>query len=255
VRSSTATAARQRHLAADARLLDEVTAAAWRAPIVEDLDGWQLRYGYGFTGRANSAWPRRDRGGLRLEEKLARLDAFYRERELLPAAQVSPASEPPDLDDELGRRGWSRSGEVLLETAPAPAVSRPGRGVVLSDRPDESWLDVWLAVRGFPREEVERTLPMLGGGAGTLFARVGDVAVGRATAHDGWVAITCMGTLPEARRRGAARTVLDALTAWAAEREACLCLNVEATNLPARALYESSGFAPVSAYWYRRAPA
>ena len=93
---------------------------------------------------------------------------------------------------------------------------------------------------------------MLGGDA--VFARIGDVAVGRAAAHGDRVAITSMATLPEARRRGCARAILGALSAWARERGAALCLAVEATNEPARALYESVGFAPVYSYWYRTAP-
>jgi GNAT superfamily N-acetyltransferase len=48
--------------------------------------------------------------------------------------------------------------------------------------------------------------------------------------------------------------VLGALRGWAGERGARPCLNVEVSNEPARALYESAGFEPVYAYWYRTAP-
>src|SRR5579859_810247 len=96
--------------------LDEVTAVAWRAPVREELDGWELRYGYGITGRANSTWPRRDGGALPLGDRIARLEGWYRERGLPPKVQLSPASEPAGLDDELARRGWERSTDVLIET-------------------------------------------------------------------------------------------------------------------------------------------
>src|SRR5207244_8767855 len=108
-------------------------------------------------------------------------------------------------------------------------------------------VEVWLAGRGYPRAEGQRVLPMLGGDA--VFARIGDIAVGRAAAHGCRVAITSMATLPEARRRGCARSILRALAGWARERDAALCLAVEATNTPARTLYEGVGFAPVYAYW------
>jgi len=234
--------------------LDEVIAAAWRAPVLEELDGWELRYGYGLTGRANSAWPRRAGGGLTLGDRIRRLEAWYRERGLPPKVQLSPASEPDGLDEELERRGWTRSTDVLIETAEASAVE-PDRDVRLVGRPDAAWLDVWLGQRVFPRDQEDRVLPMLGGGDGeTVFARVGATAVGRGSHHDGWVAITCMATVPEARRQGAGRAVLFALVGWARERGAKLCLNVDAANEPARRLYESAGFEPQYPYWYRTAP-
>ena len=232
--------------------LDEVIAAAWRAPVREELDGWELRYGYGLTGRANSAWPRHD-GELELGERIGRLEAWYRERGLAPKVQLSPASEPALLDDELERRGWERSRDFLIETADASAAE-PDREVALVDRPDDAWLDIWLGLREFPRHRTEQVLPMLRSGD-SVFARAGDVAVGRATHHEGWVMVTCMATRPEARRRGAGRAVLSALIGWAYRRNASLCLNVAEENEPARSLYESAGFEPRYAYWYRTAPA
>ena len=230
--------------------LDEVTAAAWRAPVREELDGWELRYGHGLTGRANSAWPRRD-GRLPLADRIARLESWYRGHALPPKVQLSPASEPARLDDELAARGWERSNDVLIETADAFAAE-PDREVALLGRPDDAWLDVWLGSRVFPKDRVDDVLPMLESGD-SVFARVGEDAVGRATHHGGWVAVTCMATRPEARRRGAGRAVLAALTGWAYRREARLCLNVDAANEPARGLYESAGFKPKYPYWYRTA--
>jgi GNAT superfamily N-acetyltransferase len=237
--------------AAEIAQLDEAIAAAWRAPVREELDGWELRFGYGLTGRANSAWPRRD-GELPLADRITRLEAWYREHGLPPKVQLSPVSEPAALDEELAHRGWERSTDVLIETADASAVE-PDRDVELIDRPDDAWLDVWLGSRVFPREHVDRVLPMLEGGD-TVFVRVGGLAVGRGTHHEGWVAVTCMATRPEARRQGAGRAVLATLIRWAHNRRARLCLNVDASNEPARRLYESAGFEPQYPYWYRTAP-
>jgi len=232
--------------------LDEVIAATWPAPESQELDGWQLRFGHGFTGKANSAWPRRDHRSIPVAEKIAAVEAYYRSRALRPKVQLSPASEPAGLDDELAGRGYERSGEVLIETVDSPLDREASAEVRLLREPDEHWLGVWLAVRGYPRAEAHRVLPMLGGDA--VFARIDDVAVGRAAAHGDRVAITSMATLPEGRRRGCARSILGALAAWADERGAAICLAVEATNKPARALYEGVGFEPQYSYWYRTAP-
>jgi N-acetylglutamate synthase len=245
-------------LAPDIAVLDEVIAAAWRAPVVEELDGWQLRYGHGLTGRANSVWARRHEGRLPIGEKIGRAEAFYRERDLRPKVQLSPASEPEGLDGELAERGYARSSDVLIEIARSdpPAAATTTWEVALAAAPDELWLEIWLESRGLPSAASEHALSILcGSEAETVFARAGEVAIGRAVAHAGWAAVGSMATRPEARRRGAARAVLGALTGWAGGRGATPCLNVEVSNEPALALYESAGFEPVYAYWYRTAPA
>jgi GNAT superfamily N-acetyltransferase len=241
------------HSTADVAGLDEVIAATWPAPEAEELAGWRLRFGHGFTGRANSAWPRRDDGSMRLPDRIASVERFYRRHGLCPKVQLSPASEPAGLDGELAAQGYERSTEVLVETLGSPPDVRPPAGVLLATEPDALWLDVWFAVRGYPRARAPDVLPMLRGDA--VFARVDDVAVGRAAVHGGWAAITSMATRPGVRRSGHARAILSALIAWAREREARLCLAVDATNDPARALYEDVGFAPRYAYWYRTLPA
>ncbi len=237
--------------AVDLAGLDEAIAGTWPAPETEELAGWRLRFGHGFTGRANSAWPRRDDGSLALGERIARVERWYRERGLPPKLQLSPASEPAALDAELGTRGYDRSADVLIEIAESPAIE-PAAGVHLAAEPDETWLDVWFAVRGYPRGDEARVLPMLRAASGeTVFARIDGLAIGRAAVHAPWGVVTSMGTRPDARRRGLARSILAALVGWALDRGLTPCLNVDSTNGPARRLYERAGFEPVSAYWYR----
>ena len=84
------------------------------------------------------------------------------------------------------------------------------------------------------------------------FARVPGAAVGRGVVHRGWLGITSMVTVPEARRRGHARAIVSALASWAVDRGCThALLQVESTNEPARALYASIGFVPHHAYHYR----
>lgn len=59
----------------------------------------------------------------------------------------------------------------------------------------------------------------------------------------GIAAVISMWVAPEARRRGAAKALLDAVREWAAAAgDPLLRLHVVSTQLPARALYESYGF-------------
>ncbi|MBV9687271.1 MAG: GNAT family N-acetyltransferase, partial [Alphaproteobacteria bacterium] len=59
------------------------------------------------------------------------------------------------------------------------------------------------------------------------------------------------------RRRGYSRRIITALAAWAKDRGATgACLEVEAHNLPARALYDAVGLKrQLYGYHYRRQPA
>jgi N-acetylglutamate synthase len=61
-----------------------------------------------------------------------------------------------------------------------------------------------------------------------------------------------MGTRPEARRRGAATSVLHALASWAIDKGADrMYLQVEAANDAARQLYVRAGFETAYRYHYR----
>ena len=60
-----------------------------------------------------------------------------------------------------------------------------------------------------------------------------------------------MVTVPEARRRGHARAIVHSLARWAIERGCTRAmLQVDSTNVAARRLYASAGFAPHHEYRY-----
>jgi N-acetylglutamate synthase len=85
---------------------------------------------------------------------------------------------------------------------------------------------------------------------------IGDdvVAVGRAVADAGWVGVFGMATLPQARGKGAANSVLAALAGWAGAHEADrMYLQVERDNIPALRLYDRAGFSEICGYHYRTA--
>jgi ribosomal protein S18 acetylase RimI-like enzyme len=233
---------------------DELEAVAyefWRAPEVEELDGWRLRFAYGITGRANSVWPNGD-GTLPLDEKLERAEAWYRERGRPVLFQLTDAARPTGLDEALAARGYElRGAPVSVEIAPLDEVlARTSGDAEVSEDFDDGWLDLWAGSRGFENRAHARELLLQGDAA---FARIGDVAVGRGVAANGWLGITSMVTVPEARRRGHARALLHALARWGAARGCTnALLQVESTNAPARALYEAAGFVPQHEYHYRK---
>jgi GNAT superfamily N-acetyltransferase len=115
---------------------------------------------------------------------------------------------------------------------------------------DDTWLELWTGGREFEDLAVARAL-VTGSPGRTAFARVGEVAIGRGVAVDGWLGVTSMYTVPGARGRGHGSAVLRALVAWA---RAAGCtrglLQVDSTAGPALALYAREGFRPAYRYRY-----
>jgi GNAT superfamily N-acetyltransferase len=225
----------------------------WRAPEVEEVDGWRLRFAHGVSGRANSVWPN-GAGTLPLGEKIGRAEEWYRERGAPVLFQLTDASQPAGLDDALAERGYQlRSAPVSVETARVDDIIARTHGVAdLTQQLESAWLELWAGVRGFSNHEAARAILTDGH---VVFARIGDVAVGRGVIVREWLGITAMVTLPEARRRGHAMAIVHALARWAAEHRCTHALiQVEATNAAARKLYAHAGFVPHHEYHYRLLP-
>ncbi len=240
--------------------LEGVAARGWPAPDAQWLGEWQLRAADGFTARANSVRPLGS-PGLPIEEALDRVAAWYRERGLPPRVQVVVRSS---VDRELARRRWPAAPEVSVMTATLARVddriagkpaNRARDAVEIRDTASSAWLGLF---RGGDTPPVARAIlegpPVVG------FATCSDdagavVAIGRAVAEPPWLGLTAMEVAPHARRRGHARAVIAALTAWGRERGALRAyLEVLATNEAAIALYRSAGFSEHHRYACREAP-
>jgi GNAT superfamily N-acetyltransferase len=228
--------------------LEQVAYDVWRAPEAEELDGWRLRFAHGLTGRANSVWPN-GYGVLPLAEKIGRVEAWYARRGLPARFQLTDAARPVQLAGTLEARGYRQPApSVSVETA-VLAETATARADV-SEELDDQWLALWAGSRRFDDLGVARAL-LLGSPGQTAFARIGEVAIGRGVAFGGWLGITSMVTVPEARRHGHGREILAALVAWARDRGCThALLQVESTNAPARALYAEYGFRPSHEYRY-----
>jgi len=236
--------------AIDLGALEAVAYELWVAPEVEELDGWRLRFAHGLTGRANSVWPNGDGSGL-LDERIERVEGWYRARFQPVMFQITDAARPAGLDSMLEERGYGFRGEpVSVRVAALDDVIDGTAGEAeLTELLDDAWVALWAGSRRFERLDVARAL--LAGGR-SAFARVGDVAVGRGVAVGDWLGVTSMATLPEARRRGYGRAILQTLARWG-RAEGCTraLLQVEHGNVAAEMLYEGAGFVAHHDYRYR----
>ena len=248
--------------------LEALMDAAWPAPERHDTGEWVLRAAGGVTQRANSVWPRVPAA----DDAAAVRDAasWYRQRRLPVIYQVFDHDGAAPLNAVLDSLGYTRQSETLVMSRRAePQDGLPASaGVEISEHPSAEWLELWWSVDGRGgAAELEAARAILTG-CPALYALVrdddgGPAAVGRlAVVHGGatvpggagsWGGLYCMATRPDARRRGYATRVQQALVRAGAEQGlAGYWLLVMASNTVARELYSGAGFREVSRYYYRQ---
>ncbi|KMO98809.1 acetyltransferase [Streptomyces roseus] len=246
--------ARRRGPAASFEELARVGARAWQPLESERLGEWTLRAAGGFTRRANSVLPLGD-PGIPLDEALARVTAWYAERELPAYVQTATGAVGTQelLGAELERRGWVNevSAQVRIAALAPLADVDPGAsacGVRLSRVPDEEWLAMYGRVKD---PEVARRV--LVAGPSVWFATLPGRAIGRLVVDGRWAGFAAVEVDPRHRRGGLGTAVMAVLAGRALEEGASAAwLQVEADNTAALALYEGLGFATHHAYHHFR---
>jgi N-acetylglutamate synthase len=223
---------------------------------------WLVRFSAGLSRRANSVNP--------LRPECAEIAAAIRAGEVLyrgqrlPTIFRVPSIADPALDRELAARGYTSEGEscVLYGAIDALdlAVPEAGPALRLVASPTTEWLNAMARLQGHTRAQgaVYRRIV----GAIAIPARFALAAVDGAPAalaygavHDRLLVYESVITDPRQRRRGLARRVIAGLAVWARDNGATgACLQVEAGNDSARALYAGFGLAELYRYHYRRAP-
>jgi len=100
--------------------VDELLADAWPAVETELVGRWRMRWSGGVTRRANSVLAVDGAGAI--EERIARVDAFYAAHNVPPRYLVSSAAAPPGLSALLSRRGYRSIAPTFVQCAPAATV-------------------------------------------------------------------------------------------------------------------------------------
>jgi len=239
--------------------LERQVVEAWPAAQCEELDGWLLRASGGPTHRGNSVAALAAGARFSLPARIERMEDWYAERGQVAMVQLGPCSQPTELDAVLEQRGYGRRGEsvvTLAATAQVIEASRCELAARVEERAGPDWLGI---VAGSSRHASTKEifhgfLARLGARCCFVTAWVDDqpATVCLGISSPGRLGVYAMHTVPELRRRGAARAALHALASHALRQGYPeLYLLVEAQNAPARALYAQSGFADVYRYHYR----
>jgi N-acetylglutamate synthase len=223
------------------------------------LDGWLLRFSRGVSRRANSANP--------LRADCARSAAVIEQIEALYRGQGQPTifrvpSFLAAIDEPLMACGYSREGETCVLYGEMAAVSAAAdSSVEVSSQPGTEWLAAMARLQGHSDaqrrvyRQIVRAIALPAAFAGLrIDGHLAALAYG--TVGDGLLCYESVITDPGRRRQGLAWRVVASVAAWGRKQGARgVCLQVEATNAPARALYDRLGLTTeLYRYHYRREP-
>jgi GNAT superfamily N-acetyltransferase len=238
--------------------VEETCLNAWPALREVLLDGWVLRFSGGLTRRANSANPLRPVSHVDLRAS----EALYRRLGLPTIFRVLSLIDSL-VDERLAEAGYTGEGESCVLYAPIEDITA-GRDadVKLLDQPTPEWFGAMAALQNHSSGQAAIYRRIVGQLAiPAAFAALSDegaiAAVAYGALHNGLLCYESVITDRRRRRRGWGRRIVNALTAWARQQGAVgACLEVEAHNVPARALYDAIGLnRELYRYHYRREPA
>jgi len=240
----------------DAALLDELALNATASTTLQYVDGWALRASPSLPfRRSNCAMALRGAGPPPWND----LEVFYWERNLPIRAQVSTAM--PDVDNEFAARGYAIDAPVdvmVAGTASVLAGNTPADDVTTSlssIHSDDSFAQTYGQLHDDERVlAYGRMMRTIGPEARVVVAHIDGEPVGMVfgVIERGWCGVYGLTTVPHARGRGVASTVMHALAAVASASGARnTYLQMERENDAARALYEKTGFTVAYGYHYR----
>jgi ribosomal protein S18 acetylase RimI-like enzyme len=246
----------------DIRRLEELSLNAWPGTRQVVRDGWVLRFGDGYTGRANSVHPLYD-GAADLQEKIRFCEQEYWRRNQPALFKMTAAARPEGLDGTLESLGYRAFNHTSVQVAALDGQGFDGGAEIeASERPTESWVRSFVQFRGLTERRATALRGILANIAlPARYVAVSDhgevVACGLGVVEAPWVGLFDIGTREDSRRRGHATAVVRSILGWARDAGAQRAyLQVMADNTPAVRLYEKLGFREAYRYWYRskRAP-
>ncbi len=240
---------------------DQAFLKAWPSLSIATRDHWQARFADGFSRRSNSVNPLSADATL-TDADIIYFEDAYRARNL-PLIFRVPTLLNADIDLVLARSGLVPEGECcVLHGALDTFSARPDSAVHIHDAPTREWFDAVHAAQeraGNQRATYEAIINAVA--LATGFAMLRDngkpVALAYGAIDGDLLCIESVVTGPAHRGKGYAKRLMTSLLQWAKARGAAtVCLQVEATNGPALALYKNLGInGELYRYHYRRQPA
>ena len=220
-----------------------------------EYDGWVLRFADGYTKRANSVNPHFG-SSLPVSEKIARCEAFYRERGLPTIFRLTPFSQPADLDRALERAGYAPLDPSLVMTAHLGHLPAPDVDAVLHVSGDAWFAAFDRLCRLDPADRPTHRRIVGAARADRCYAiarrDAEPIACGLGVLVEDAICLFDLHTAEAGRRRGHGTAIVGSILRWAHRRGArTAALQVHSENGPATRLYRGFGFEVAYRYWYR----
>jgi ribosomal protein S18 acetylase RimI-like enzyme len=238
----------------DVESLERATLDAVAPPEVVEVEGWLLPMDRSTIGRAISAVPARHRNLSPLD--IDAIEGLYQSRELRPQFRLADVAECSNIQSALKAKGYQPVQPTLVQVATGGTSvgSKPLPDVTVRQEPSEKWKSVYLA-SGFDPIDGQNRVNALSRSKFVRYAHIVEngitVAGGTASYSQGWAGLHGMRTLPEARGRGLATKVIQALLRDIAfEGKQQIYLQVEEPNVAAVSLYQRLGFSTAWRYHY-----
>jgi ribosomal protein S18 acetylase RimI-like enzyme len=245
-----------------ARRVEEACLNGWPALKSVVHDGWQLRFSWGHTKRANSV-SLLGTSSLDIEAKVRFCERLYERHKLPPIFRLSTQSAET-IDPVLDRLGYASGAEetlVLYKDLKRVSPSAKDTSLVLRTEPATAWLGAMAGIQGLSgnvrmvSQAIFEAIALPTCFVSSLAPNGRTAAVAYGAVQDGIVCINAVATDAAFRRQGHARRVIETICAWMVDEQNAIgaCVPVVATNANAIELYRSLGFATeISRYAYRR---
>lgn len=241
--------------------IEGIHAETWPAIETWAYDGWQLRFGRGYTRRANSITAA-ERGTRPLDTKIAACEAAYEARHIAPVFRLPSTAEVAEIDGALERHGYVKADKTSIRVA-ALEVPLPPRGAEINVARSltREWLNHQTDWNGLDAERRGAFAAIAGGirrpvAFALLWSGVVAVAAGLAVRQGELICLHSIITAPTQRGRGFGRALTRGLLRWGQTHGAKLAwLQVVKSNAPALHLYNALGFgSEIYRYHYRARP-
>jgi ribosomal protein S18 acetylase RimI-like enzyme len=220
-------------------------------------DGWIMRFGRGYTWRANSIVPLYP-STRQAAEKFQHCESLFGAKGLPTAFKLVSADQPEALDDALAARGYQPETGSEVQLLDLQAWQRaPGPDATVAETLTSGWFEAHWRMNGRDQKQEATARQLLASiVVPNAFASVqhdgNTVACGLGVLQDGYLGLFGIVTDERLRGKGLGRRVVQALLNWGKGLGAHTAyLQVTSENAPAQALYAAQGFRALYRYWYR----
>jgi len=188
-------------VADDLSPLERIALRACPAAEERWLGRWLLRFGGGYTKRANSVYVMGIEPDIDLNLRIEAAAATMREQDLPLIVRESSLAIDPQISEALRQRGFHPIDETIVMTAAIPDSSGPEPEQVDLD----TWLDLYHRFEGGTRGSTAQYRALLTRIEvptcyGVLRSLGEPVTIGQAVADGDWVGLYAIATDPARRR-------------------------------------------------------